>query len=46
MFQIQILSGECREDVNKVQDALQREEELKQAVADEKTKHLHDILFY
>nr|TKW22712.1 hypothetical protein SEVIR_4G245600v2 [Setaria viridis] len=40
---IQILSGECHEDVNKVQYALQREEQLKQAVADEKTKHLHAI---
>ncbi|CAL5042212.1 unnamed protein product [Urochloa decumbens] len=40
---IQILSGECRDDVNKVQDALQREEELKQAVVDEKTKHLQAI---
>nr|CAB3468258.1 unnamed protein product [Digitaria exilis] len=40
---IQILSGDCREDVNKVQDALQREEELKLVVSDEKTKHLQAI---
>ncbi|PUZ60189.1 hypothetical protein GQ55_4G103800 [Panicum hallii var. hallii] len=40
---IQIISGECREDVDKVQDALQREEELKQAVANKKTKYLQAI---
>ncbi|CAD6339164.1 unnamed protein product [Miscanthus lutarioriparius] len=40
---IQLLSSECCEDVNKVQEALQREEMLKQTVADEKTKHLEAI---
>ncbi|CAN6216494.1 unnamed protein product [Urochloa humidicola] len=40
---VQILSGECRDDVNKVQNALQREEELNQTVIDEKTKHLQAI---
>lgn len=40
---IQLLSSECCEDVNKVQEALQREEVLKQMVADEKTKHLEAI---
>ncbi|KAL6603897.1 hypothetical protein ACP70R_044258 [Stipagrostis hirtigluma subsp. patula] len=40
---IQLLSTECCEEVKKVQDALQREEMVKQSVADEKTKHLKAI---
>ncbi|KAJ1259668.1 hypothetical protein BS78_10G173700 [Paspalum vaginatum] len=40
---IHLLSGECCEEVNRVQDALQREEALKQTVADEKAKHLEAI---
>ncbi|KAL6839541.1 hypothetical protein ACP4OV_030811 [Aristida adscensionis] len=40
---IQLLSTECCEEVKKVQDALHREEVLKQNVADEKTKHLEAI---
>ncbi|PWZ05268.1 U-box domain-containing protein 34 [Zea mays] len=40
---IQLFSSDCCEDVNKVQDALQREEVLKQTVPDEKNKHLEAI---
>uniref|UniRef100_A0A0A9CZ65 RING-type E3 ubiquitin transferase n=1 Tax=Arundo donax TaxID=35708 RepID=A0A0A9CZ65_ARUDO len=43
MFQIQLLSTECCEEVKKVQDALQREEGLKQVVAHERAKHLEAI---
>ncbi|XP_062178877.1 U-box domain-containing protein 34-like isoform X1 [Phragmites australis] len=40
---IRSLPTECCEEVKKVQDALQREEVLKQAVAHEHTKHLEAI---
>jgi hypothetical protein len=40
MFQVQLLSTECCEDVKRAQDALHRGEVFKQSVADEKTKHL------
>lgn len=40
---IQVLPYECSEETKKVQDAVQREELLKQAVADEKNKHLEAV---
>lgn len=43
MFQIKVLSSECTEEAKKVQDALHREELLKQKVADEKTRHLEAV---
>uniref|UniRef100_A0A0E0E343 RING-type E3 ubiquitin transferase n=1 Tax=Oryza meridionalis TaxID=40149 RepID=A0A0E0E343_9ORYZ len=40
---IKVLSSECTEEAKKVQDALHREELLKQKVADEKTRHLEAV---
>ncbi|EMS60876.1 U-box domain-containing protein 34 [Triticum urartu] len=43
MFQIQVLSNGCSEDLQKVQDALQWEDFFKQKAAPEKNKHFRAI---